>query len=362
LSKPPSLCVVSPNRFSGKTVICLGLALRFREEGHRVGYFKPLGWEMTHGPHGEPQDEDVLLIKEALGLKEALNEIVPNILGDRFLEEASKTKPENYSQKIFEAYNRVSKGKDIMIIGGPPTLASGSSLGIDPCSLTREMGAKVLLVSRVDSDVAVDELVREGRNLRQNQTPLIGAILNHVPRLVLERFKGLAVPVLKKQAIDVLGIVPEETLLKAPSVQDIHETLGGTVLAGRENLSNLVEEILVGAMTPESALTYFRRSVNKAVITGGDRSDIQLAALQTSTSALILTGNLYPDVRVVAAAEESDTPVLLVPYDTYTTVTMISTITGRIKPGDRKKVDLAKKLVDEHVDWKRVLRSVLGRK
>ena len=38
--------------------------------------------------------------------------------------------------------------------------------------------------------------------------------------------------------------------------------------------------MLVGAMSVESALSYFRRKPNKAVITGGDRADIQLAALE----------------------------------------------------------------------------------
>jgi len=360
MQKPSSLCVLSNSRYSGKTVICLGLALKFRDEGYKVGYFKPLGWQMTHGPNGEPLDEDVLLLKEALELKEPLSEIVPIILGDRFLEEISRTRPERYRQRILEAYKKTSRGKDIMILGGPPTLGSGSSAGIDPCSLVMETEAKVLLTSRVDNDLAIDEIIRAGKSLKQNEIALIGAVLNHIPRLIVERCRGLAVPVLERQGIDVLGLVPEEPLLKAPSVQDIRESLGGTILAGKENLSNLVEEILVGAMTPESALAYFRRSMNKAVITGGDRADIQLMALQTSTSALILTGNLYPDVRVVATAEESGTPILLVPYDTYTTVMMISTLTGRIKPGDSKKIDLAKKLVEEHVDWKRILRSLAG--
>ncbi|HHH42071.1 MAG TPA: ATP-dependent dethiobiotin synthetase BioD, partial [Chloroflexi bacterium] len=34
--------VTSLDTFSGKTALCLGLAHRFRAEGYRVGYFKPL--------------------------------------------------------------------------------------------------------------------------------------------------------------------------------------------------------------------------------------------------------------------------------------------------------------------------------
>lgn len=69
---------------------------------------------------------------------------------------------------------------------------------------------------------------------------------------------------------------------------------------------------------------------------------------------LILTGNIYPDVRVLSRAEELKVPVLLVPWDTYTTVTHLSHITGRIKPGEKRKINLAKKLVEDKVEWKRI--------
>jgi len=118
----------------------------------------------------------------------------------------------------------------------------------------------------------------------------------------------------------------------------------------------------VGAMSPESSLSYFRRSFRKAVITGGDRADIQLAALETSLSALILTGNLYPDARVLSRAEELGVPVLLVPWDTYSTVRHISSLTGRISAKDEKKIGLAKKIVEENVEWKRILDVLVSKR
>jgi BioD-like phosphotransacetylase family protein len=102
--------------------------------------------------------------------------------------------------------------------------------------------------------------------------------------------------------------------------------------------------------------------LRKAVITGGDRTDIQLAALTTDVSALILTGNYYPDVRVLSRADELGVPVLLVPGDTYSTVREIATLTGRIKPSDNKKIQLARQIVEEHVDWQRILAALAPNK
>jgi len=62
-------------------------------------------------------------------------------------------------------------------------------------------------------------------------------------------------------------------------------------------------------------LRYFRRSVNKAVILGGDRTDLAIAALDTGASLLVLTGGIYPDVQVLNRAEVTGTPILMVPHE-----------------------------------------------
>ncbi|MBC7106242.1 MAG: hypothetical protein H5T97_09900, partial [Firmicutes bacterium] len=103
-------------------------------------------------------------------------------------------------------------------------------------------------------------------------------------------------------------------------------------------------------MTIESALGYFRRAANKAVVTGGDRAEIALAALETSTSVLILTGGLYPDVRVVARAEERGVPVILVYYDTFTTVEKMGTVARHLRPEDRNAIAIARENVARYCD------------
>jgi BioD-like phosphotransacetylase family protein len=70
--------------------------------------------------------------------------------------------------------------------------------------------------------------------------------------------------------------------------------LTAQVLTKDVPMDAVVENLTVGAMTAEAALRRMRKQRNKAVITGGDRTDIQLAALETSTSCLVLTGNLEP--------------------------------------------------------------------
>ena len=64
----PSLYVASDTHESiGKTAICLGLALKFKDKGLNVGYFKPIGWH-TSSREGKPVDDDTLLMKHLLNL------------------------------------------------------------------------------------------------------------------------------------------------------------------------------------------------------------------------------------------------------------------------------------------------------
>ena len=77
------------------------------------------------------------------------------------------------------------------------------------------------------------------------------------------------------------------------------------LLAQPEKRDELIEHLVVGAMSVEQALPRIRRIPGtKAVITGGDRADMQLVALETATKCLVLTGHLRPVPEVLRRAEE----------------------------------------------------------
>jgi hypothetical protein len=124
-------------------------------------------------------------------------------------------------------------------------------------------------------------------------------------------------------------------------------------------VDELVEHLMVGAMSVESALSYFRRKPNKAVITGGDRPDIQLAALETSTKCVILTGNLHPSPIILGRAEEVGVPMVLVRQDTLTAVEVIERFFGKTRFHLEKKVRRFDEMLADRFDYER-LYTVLG--
>jgi BioD-like phosphotransacetylase family protein len=346
---------VSGTRFSGKTALCLGLFSKFQEMGFQVGYFKPIG-QGRKMVEGKLRDMDVILMKDVIGLQETLDELCPVVLGKRYLDQITRECKES-SERILQAFERVREGKDVLLIESAARPEYLTCCGLDLPQLSKEFNAKVLFSVKGDDDFAAEKAILYRDYVLWKGGEFLGVVLNFVPYQQLERIKGVVSPVLERCNLDVLGIVPDHRELTLPTVQDLVEVLDAEVLAGKDNLETLVDNYLVGAMAPESAMSWLRRSVGRAFITGGDRADLILMALETKPSSIVLTGNIYPSVQVLMAAEAKGVPILLVPNDTYTTVTKLEMLDGRIVPAptSTKKIQLTRQIIGEYVDWKRII-------
>jgi len=354
----PSLYVSSASRQSiGKTAFCIGLALKLREEGLRVSYFKPLGWR-TVQIEEKSTDEDTLLMKRLLNLDAPLEVITPILLDYHYLEQYKREEYGPLKERVVKAFESISKGVDIVIIEALHEPFLGSFMDLSVPELAKILGSCILLISSAHIDSVIDEVLFEQEQIKSEGVHCSGIVFNYVPRLQIERVKNQLAPMLGKHDMTTWGIIPECIDITAPTVRTIAEVLEAEFLAGQDKEDLVVENYLVGAMSPESAIKYFRTTPRKAVITGGDRPDICLAALETDTAAIILTGNLRPDIQVLVKADEKGVPVLLVPYDTFTTVEKLDDVTGKIRVGDSKRIGLARDLVADYVDWRGLLAHI----
>lgn len=344
----------STSGYSGKSLVALGLALRLKEDGYRVGYMKPYG-KVPVVEQGKLTDGDVLFMKNILGLAEPVEDLCPVVHSHDLLVETMKGKGKDFSGKVLKAYKSASKGKDVMILGGARDIYDGSVFGISGVSLTGELGAKVIIVDPFTGEICLDCLMAMKEIFGEG---LIGAVINRVPPEGMKYLKDMASPFLKKKGIPLLGILPSDRVLNAVTIRQLNQTLGGTVLCCEERLDDLVENFSIGAMDVESAMKYFRRTPNKAVITGGHRSDIQLAALETSTRCLVLTGDLLPNALILGKAKASGVPVITVRHDTLTTVESIESMLGKARIREDKKVQRAIELMDRNFDYGTFYKSI----
>jgi hypothetical protein len=111
--------------------------------------------------------------------------------------------------------------------------------------------------------------------------------------------------------------MPRVRELAGMTVSEFAEIMGADVLTAKSNTDQLIGRFLVGAMSGEGALSYFRRVQNAAVVTGGDRSDIIRTALEASgIKCIVLSGGYRPASAVIGEAEKKGVPILLVQSDT----------------------------------------------
>lgn len=338
---------------SAKTTMAVGLAQKLQQEGYKVGYFKPIG-SLTLA--GAPVDEDALLMQKLLKIDKPIDTIVPCVTSPYYLTRFHQTN--ELHDKIANAFEEVSQDVDFVLIDGSIFPHAMASMRLDVATLAKQFNATILYMIKVQNDFSLDQTIFFNRYFTCKSIPMAGNVFYNVPRQILAKTEGVYKEILAQNGFNTVGIVPQCTKLNVPTVEQLYQVLGGEILTGVDKLDRLVEDSIVGAMTIESALSYLRRSPNKAVITGGDRADMAMAALETETSVLILTGGLYPDVKVIAKAKEKGVPVILVHYDTFATIERMTEVSNRIKPGDESSIKLALENVEKYVDWQSIVNSL----
>jgi uncharacterized protein len=345
-----TLYVASTETFVGKSATCVGLLDHARRDGFTTGYMKPVSVSVARNEE-IVFDEDAAFIRAHFGLADPLEKLAPVLVTQQVVEGIIRGQPSDCSRRLQDAYLSVSRDKDFMVLEGANHWAEGSIVDLSADEVSDMLQAPVLLVARYRVPVTLDAILAVQRYLNDR---LLGVLINGIGESQLDFVRGRMVPFLEKRGIAVFGTLPQDPQLAGVTVADLHEHLGGQLIGNQIWASKLVEHLSIGAMGPEAALLHFRRRTNKAVFTGGDRVDIQLAALETSTSALVLTGNIRPAPAVTDRAEEQQVPIILVADDTLTTVERAESIFGRIRFKQEAKIARFTALLDQQFDYARL--------
>lgn len=343
-----SLYITSVERYSGKTAACLAIGKRLKGDGYQVGYLKPLSYQPWRvGSH--TADEDAGFVKDVLELAAPSWELSPVVITPEFLREHLRDQSEiDLMDQVKTACEKAGAGQDVLLLEGGASLREGYVVGLPTPAVAETLGSHVLVVAKYRDEIRLMDDVLAART-RLGKT-MRGIIINRVPAESAKFVMDMAVPYLEKQGIKVFGVLPEVRGLAALSVEELVQVLKAEILTTYYRPQSLVENLTVGAMTADAALSRFRKYSHKAVITGGDRTDIQLAALETSTTCLVLTGNLHPSPLVVKQAEEFGVAVLLVRTNTMETVEKIEDIYGKTRLGQASKLQQFEDLISQNVN------------
>lgn len=339
------ILIASNTPFAGRIFLALGLALKLKDMGHSVGFLKPFGTAPVRDG-GRTIDADAAFIKEELGLAEDPDQITPFVLTPESQMLVLQGRAADVRDRVVDGVKMLKK-KDFVVLCGAGDLLEGALLGLDAISLSSALKAKVLLVEPWRGHVSADVLYGTRVLLGDR---FAGGVLNKVPPAMTDRLKSEVKPFLEQKGVPLFGIIPRDRFLESVTVASLREFLNGTVLCCEDRLGEFVENYLVGAMDVDSALNFFSRTQNKAVITGAHRSDIQLAALETSTKVVILTGGFQTSEVVLNKARSKGIPIMSVPDDTFTAIDKIESSMGKTTIREHKKVERAEALVTTSFD------------
>lgn len=344
------LLIASTEAYSGKSATVIGIGSQLQQKGLLIGYAKPIGAEKT-----ENIEEDVNFISE--NLKLSVESVYPPVvyLSPEKIKESLKQENQPDYGKLIESNLSQSK-ESLIIIEGPENIYQGSLYDISVPQIANLIKASVLIVTAYDSLCLLDNLIKVKQDLGEN---LLGVVINDIPLEASEEVSDYLQPFLQKRGIEILGKLPRNKLLKSISVREISKQLKAKVLCREDRLDLMVENLAIGAMNVNSAMQYFRKRQNKAVVTGSDRTDVQLAAIESSTHCLILTGHTPPQSLVLNRAEDLEIPILLVNLDTLSTVEIIENIFGKVRIKEPIKVKCIQELFNQHFDIERLI-SKLG--
>lgn len=348
-----ALYLTSMGEAAGKSLLCAALGRTLKKEGKRVGFLKPVAILPEKGGDGTV-DKDTGFIKRVLALEEPTDLLCPSTLTAKdFLASANEKEPV-WLKKAKEAFTKVSQDKDIVLLEGVSGFKAGSGAALAGSRTVETLGAKAILIVSYQSDIDASQIVTTAKALAGN---LLGVIVNSVPERRMESVEANLVPSLEKNGLKVLGVLPEDRTLLAVSVGELAQYLGGSILNSSESSENLVESVMVGAMSPDPAVSYLSLKQNKAVVTRGDRADIQLAALSTPTSCLILTNDIKPLPNVLSHASELKVPVVLVKESTVRTMEALESVLEKAKFSHQKKVERLAQLIKRHLNLEPIYKA-----
>jgi len=326
-----ALYVTSLERNSGKTAVCAGIGKHLLDDGKKIGFIKPVITDNRNLP--KEIYGDATFMKHTFALEESIDYLCPVISSEG-----------NLTNRIQKALSRVSPGKDVVIVEG-----------IYQPDLVAALDARAIIVEGYLKELPEAKLINNYPDVGKH---LVGVLLNKVPRNQVEHVRGEMSTRFGKDKINILGVLPEERALLTLTIGELAEHIQGEILGYNEESAELAENFMLGALCVDPGPEYFGRKANKVVIVRGERPDMQLAALETSTRCLVLSGNTAPIPAVLQRAEDKKVPIILAKDDTATIVAGIEDALDKTRFNQERKLPKIIEIMEQHFDFKALYREL----
>jgi len=350
---PDSLYLTTNESATGKRMVALGVMELATRRYDRVVFFRPIVRTTAE------DDQSICLMRSRYQLPADPERMVgvDRAVARRLLAE---DRYDELIQRIQQKFKSLQEDADFAVVEGT------SFQGLVPeiefelnTNIATNLGCSIMSIysalNKTVEDV-VQSILIGNDSLSDHGGQVLATIVNQVPEAIDSELRK-ACHVAGLDASAPLYFLPEEPLLRQPTLREIKATLGASLLCGKEDdLDREVTRFKVAAMQLPDFLE--RSESGSLVITPGDRSDIlagcALACLHTdgpSPAGIVLTGGLIPPPAVMRLMRSPVClPILTTGDDTFNAAKRVSLAKAEIGIHAPCKIESAIGLFEKYVD------------
>ncbi len=354
LKMSKSIYITTIESNSGKSLISLGILRMMLNQSSKVGYFRPIINKGENNDYDNHTNTAINFFNLDIDYKDCYafeqHEVV---------ELLSEGQTDKVIHKIIKRYKNLEAKYDYVLIEGSDFSGEGGFTELDVnLMIAKNLGVPVLIIG-AGNDKKKKDFINTMQltysSFIQKEVDVIGVIANKIEVDEIEYVESELKKVIPKNIH--IDVVPKVNFLANPTVKEVVEALGGSVLFGEKFLDNAIGSYSTGAMQLRNYLTRIKE--NALVITPGDRADIILGALQANASSsypkisgIILTGSLIPEESILKLIEglQSTVPIISVKGGTFAVSNQIGEVRPKIYATNTKKIMLALNTFDNYVN------------
>ncbi len=359
----PRIFIAATEQNAGKTTTSLGLYSILRDRLGRIGYIKPVGQRFTE-VDGKRIDEDSVLIRDTFDTQIPIEDMSPIAVEPDFTRRyINHANHEALAKRIQHSFDRATWEKEFAIIEGTGHAGVGSTFDLSNASVARLLQSKAVLVVPGGIGRPIDEAALNKALFDKEGVEVVGVVMNKVLPDKLEYIGDFARRGLARLDLELLGVLPIETMLSEPTLRETCEQVQGHFLCSDDLCRRRIRRVVIGAAS--SANIFPSVDAGTLLVVPGDREDVVLAALSHIGAdgtgplvGLVLSDDLKPHGRLLEMLCANSLPVILSPMDSYSIAQRIQSITVKTLPGDTQKINRIQDLVARYVDIDRLLEKI----
>ena len=361
-----SVYVAATSQHVGKTTSTLGLVAALSNQGHDVGYCKPVGQQFLD--LGQLKvDKDALLFSKVMDFELSSELHSPVILG-RGATTAFLDNPDtfHFADRIRYAASHLQKENEIVIYEGTGHPGVGSVVSLSNADVAKMLNAKVIIIVEGGIGNTIDRLELSYNLFKSRNVEVIGVIVNKVLPEKIEKVTKYVGMHLEKIKLPLLGVLPFDSSLSYPIMFTIAQAINGRVLLNNTCLNNHVEGYISGSLIDQEQfdtddrknlllVVSFKR-LKEALDKINKLNETRDPEREPLISGVVITGDGKHELPIELSAlahnyiKENKLPVVTTALDTLGSVVKITNIEVKINTHTPWKSKRAIELITKHVD------------